>query len=111
LIDAGVSAALHGNLPQQLINATRQPTKIFFMSFRESFHSMFDFRRKASIADFPIKDKFERAAAAQIPGAFLAAGMLGKSPRYVCRDTCIETAIRTAKQVNTPGRHDRLMFA
>ena len=72
---------------------------------------MFDFRRQASIADFPTKDKFERAAAAQIPGAFLAVGMLGDSPRYVCRDTRIEAAIRTAKQIDTPGRQDRLMFA
>ena len=74
MIGTGVFAALHGNLFQQLIDATRQQAKVSFIGFRESLYSMFDFRRQASIADFPTKDKFERAAAAQIPGAFLAVG-------------------------------------
>ena len=81
------------------------------MRLWELLHSVFDFRREASIADFPIKDEFERAAPAQILSAFLAVGVLSEPPRYICRDACIETAIRTAKQVNTPGGQDRLMFA
>ncbi len=58
-----------------------------------------------------MKDQFERAAAAKVFGAFLAFGVLGEPSRYVRRNSCIETAIRAAKQVDTPGRHAPLMPA
>ena len=107
--DRAVSAVSRGDLFHKFVNASRQLAKVFLVRFRKSLDPVFDSQSKAPIADFLMKHQFKRPSAAQVFGTSVAFGVLGEPSRYVCCNSCIETAIRAPKQINTPGRHDPLM--
>lgn len=93
----------------QIFDQTRQVTDIFLPLSRKPLDAALDSQGETSITDFVLKDEFIRSTTAQVlrSSAALRIPMLGEPPGDVCRNTGVKAAVRTAKQVDAPGRHDQ----